>query len=102
MQKTTLSKNKEILNVEIWKISKVVKVAKRKYMRAEQLLKICIFYNSQIIINKLRVIDSKKRQALKVQIYQKTKQLIPQRHQILICWVSNHCGIKRNKKRIWP
>ena len=42
--------------------------------------------------------DSKEGQALKAQIYQKTKQLVQQRHQISICWFPCHCGIKRNEK----
>ena len=42
--------------------------------------------------------DSKKGQALKVQIYQKTKQLLQQRHQISICWILSHSGIERNEK----
>ena len=32
MQKTTLGKNKKILDAEIWKIFEVIKIAKQKYI----------------------------------------------------------------------
>ena len=79
-EKTTLGKNKEILDAEIWGISEAVKVAEQRCMRTQQPLQISIFCNSQTAINKLRVMDSKENQALKAQIYQKTKQLVQQRH----------------------
>ena len=97
-QKTTAGKNKEIFDVEIWGISEVVKVAERSCMRAQQPLKINILCDLQPAINKLRVMDNKGGQALKAQIYQKTKQLVQQRHKRSICWVSSYCGIKGNEK----
>lgn len=97
-QKTTLSKNKEILDVEIWGISEAVKVAEQKCIRTQQPPEISIFCDSQTAINKLRVMNSKEGQALKAQIYQKAKQLVQQRHQISICWVPSHCGIEGNEK----
>ena len=44
--------------------------------------------------------NSKEGQALKAWIYQKTEQLIQQRHQISICLVLSYCGIEGNKKQI--
>lgn len=69
-----------------------------KYMITKQPFKINIFCDSQTAINKLRVIDNKENQSLKAWIYQKTKQPVQQRHQILICGVSSHCNIEGNKK----
>lgn len=59
MQKTTLGKNKEILDTEILGISERVKVAKQKCIKIQQTLDISLFYNLQIAINKLKVIDNK-------------------------------------------
>ena len=70
-QEVTLGKNKEILDAEIWGISKAVKVAERRCLRAQHLLIINIFCDSQTSINKLKTLDSKAGQALKAQIYQK-------------------------------
>ena len=67
-------------------------------MRTQQPPQISIFCDSLTAINRLRVMDSKEGQALKAQIYQKTKQLVQQRHQISICWFPRHCGIERNEK----
>lgn len=76
MQKTLMGKNKEIFDIEIWEISEALKVIKQRCMRIKQLYKINIFCDSQTSINKLKLLDSKEGQALKTQIYQKTKQLV--------------------------
>ncbi len=97
-QKITLGKNKEILDAEVWGISEAVKIAERKCSRVQQPLTVSIFCDSQTAINRLKIMDSKAGQALKVQIYQKVEQLTRQRHEISLCWVPSHCNIEGNEK----
>ena len=96
-RKVTLGQNKEIFDAELWGISEAVKVAEQKCL-AQQYVLINIFCDSQLAINRLKVIDNKAGQALKAQIYQKVKQLIRQGHEVSICWVPSHCKIEGNDR----
>ena len=60
MQKITLGKNKEIFNIEMWGIFETVKIIEQRCLKTQQTLIISIFCNSQIAINKLKVMDNKK------------------------------------------
>lgn len=42
--------------------------------------------------------DCKAGQMLNAQIYRKVKQLIGQRHEILVRWVPSHCNVEGNEK----
>ena len=98
VRKVTLGQNKEIFDAEMWGISKAVKVAEQRCLKAQQPLVISIFCDSQPAINRLKVMDCKAGQALKARIYQKAKQLIGQRHEISVCWVPSHCNVEGNDK----
>ena len=82
----------------MWGISEAVKIAEQRCLKAQQPLVIGIFCDSQIAINKLKVMDSKAGQALKAQIYRKVEQLIRQRHEISVCWVPSHSNVEGNEK----
>ena len=68
--------NKEIFDAEIWGISETFKVVEQKTEKIQQPWVISIFCDSQTVINNLRECGSYIIQALKMQIYQKSKKLV--------------------------
>ena len=81
----------------MWGISEALKVAEQKAVTAHPLV-IDIFCNSQTAINKLKSTGDRKYQALKTQIYHKTKLLIQQGHKVSVYWVPSHSGLEGNEK----
>ncbi len=64
----------------MWGISEALKIAEQKTQDIRQPWVISIFCDSQTVINHLKECDSAEGQELKMQIYQKAKKLIQQRH----------------------
>lgn len=67
--KLSLGKNKKIFDVDLWRISKAIKVTEQKTREVEHFLVISIFCNFQITINNLREDHSSTSQELKIHIY---------------------------------
>ncbi len=82
----------------MWGISKAITVAEQKTREIQHSLVISIFCDSQTAINNLREDHSSGGQVLKMQIYQKTEQLVQQGHNISIRWVPGHNKIEGNER----
>ena len=82
----------------MWGISEAVKVAEQSCLRSLQPSVISIFCDSQHAINRLKVMDCKAGQALKVQIYRKVEQLIQQGHKISLRWFPSHSKVEGNER----
>ncbi len=97
-RKVGLGLNKEIFDAEMWGISEALKVAERRTQQIWQPWIINTFCDSQANINNSRSCDSRAGQALKMQIYEKARQLVQQGHGIFIRWVAGHSGVEGNER----
>ena len=82
----------------MWGIFEAFKVADQRTREVQHFLVINIFCNSQTTINNLRDCHNSRGQALKMQIYQKTKRLVEQRHNISIRLMLGNSKVEGNER----
>ena len=92
-----MGKYKEILDVELWGISEALKIA-LKESTSRKAHRITVFSDSQTALKQLQGAKSSAGQALKTQIFKRTKQLHTQGRKLIVRWILKHKEIEGNKQ----
>ena len=95
--KISLGKNKEILDAELWGISEALKIALKENI-VRRACRIIVYSDSQTALNQLQGSKSNTCQALRVQIFKRTKQLHTQGKELTVRWIPSHQGIEGNEQ----
>ena len=96
--KISLGKNKEILDAESWGISEALKIA-LKESTVRRACRIIVYSDSQTALKQLQGSKSNACQALRIQIFKRTKQLHTQGRELIVRWIPSHQGIEAKKRR---
>ena len=95
--KTTLGENKEVLDAELWGISRALKIA-LKETTPRKAGRITVYSDAQVAIKQLRETKSKAGQALRIQIYEQARQLQAYGGEVIVRWIPSHSGIEGNEQ----
>lgn len=94
--KSSLGKNKEILDAELWGISEALKIAlKESILRKAR--KITVYSDSQLALKQLQGSKNNAGQALSIQIFKQAKQLHAQGRELIVRWIPSHRGFSGNE-----
>jgi len=83
VRKISLGKNKEILDAELWGISKALRIALRE-STLQRAKRITIFSDSQSALKQLREAKNNAGQVLRIQIFKRSKQLHTQGKELIL------------------
>jgi ribonuclease HI len=95
MLRTTLGKNNEIFDAELWGVSDALKVALEVAHPNEA---VTVFIDSQAAIQQIRYLTGGGGQAITLQIYRRALELQRKHHPVTLRWVPGHANIEGNER----
>ena len=91
-----MGKNKDVLDVELWRVSKVLGIMLRE-TAPKKAYKVTVFSNSQTAIRKIQVAKTEASQTLRAQIVKKAMELKANKRKVTIRCVPSYSKIEGNE-----